>query len=79
MVAKPAASVPCAPYIRAYHAERLASMPLLPSKPCDAGTYLVPGVPLSMAAMGGLYAAAVLWVFMVWRKKLERVTRRIFH
>lgn len=69
-----------APHISGHTmAERLASMPLLPSKPCDAATYLVPGVPVSMAAMGGLYAAAVLWIFMVWRKKLERVTRRIFH
>lgn len=32
-------------------AQRLASMPLRPSKPCDAPTYLIPGFPLSMAAM----------------------------
>ncbi len=37
-------------------AQRLASMPLRPSKPCDAPTYLVPGMPLSMAAMNLLYA-----------------------
>lgn len=37
-------------------AERLASMPLRPSKPCDAPTFLVPGLPLSMAAMNLLYA-----------------------
>ena len=36
-------------------AERLASMPLRPSKPCDAPTFLVPGLPLSMAAMNLLY------------------------
>lgn len=40
-------------------AERLASMPAHPSKPCDAPTYLVPAVPVSMAAMN-LIASLVL-------------------
>ncbi len=31
--------------------ERLARMPDRPSKPCDAPTYLVPGLPVSMAMM----------------------------
>jgi disulfide bond formation protein DsbB len=39
-------------------AERLASMPAKPSKPCDEPTFLVPGLPLSMAAMNLLYALA---------------------
>ena len=39
-------------------AARLASMPLRPSKPCDEPTYLVPGLPLSMAAMQALAALA---------------------
>jgi disulfide bond formation protein DsbB len=39
-------------------AERLASMPSRPSKPCDDPTFLIPGVPLSMAAMNMLYALA---------------------
>ncbi len=34
----------------------LASMPSHPSKPCDDPTYLVPGLPLSMAQMNLLYA-----------------------
>ncbi|MCQ9155399.1 disulfide bond formation protein B [Acidomonas methanolica] len=38
--------------------ERLASMPLRPSKPCDAATYLW-GLPLSMAALSGLFALVV--------------------
>jgi disulfide bond formation protein DsbB len=41
-------------------AQILASMPARPSKPCDAPSYLVPGLPLSMAAMNLLYAIAVL-------------------
>ncbi|MFT8472901.1 disulfide bond formation protein B [Acetobacter persici] len=60
-------------------AERLASMPLLPSKPCDAPTYLLPGLPLSMSVMGGLYAAAVLGVFGVWRYRVSHTARRIFY
>jgi disulfide bond formation protein DsbB len=39
-------------------AERLASMPAKPSKPCDDPTFLVPGLPLSMAAMNMLFALA---------------------
>jgi disulfide bond formation protein DsbB len=39
-------------------AERLASMPARPSKPCDEPTFLIPGLPLSMAAMNLLFALA---------------------
>ncbi len=39
--------------------QRLASMPARPSKPCDDPTYLIPGLPLSMAAMNLLYALAI--------------------
>ena len=44
-------------------AERLASMPARPSKACEDPTFLIPGLPLSMAAMNMLFAlgfAAVL-------------------
>jgi disulfide bond formation protein DsbB len=50
-------------------AERLASMPTHPAKPCDDPTYLIPGVPLSMAALNMIFAlafAAVLAIFL-WR------------
>jgi disulfide bond formation protein DsbB len=40
-------------------AERLASMPARPSKPCDEPTFLIPGLPLSMAAMDLLYALSL--------------------
>ena len=40
-------------------AERLARMPATPSKPCDAPTYLVPGLPLSMAALNLGFALAL--------------------
>jgi disulfide bond formation protein DsbB len=36
--------------------ERLAAMPLRPAKPCDAPSFLVPGLPLSMAAMNLMYS-----------------------
>lgn len=35
-------------------AERLARMPAVPAKPCDEPTYLIPFLPLSMAAMNFL-------------------------
>ena len=40
-------------------AERLARMPARPAKPCDEPAYLVPGLPVSMAAMNLLAALAL--------------------
>jgi disulfide bond formation protein DsbB len=40
-------------------AERLASMPARPAKPCDEPTFPLPGVPLSLAAANLLFALAV--------------------
>lgn len=37
-------------------ADRLASMPARPAKPCDEPTFLIPFIPLSLAAMNMLYA-----------------------
>ncbi len=50
-------------------AARLAAMPARPSKPCDAPTFLIPHVPVSMAAMNLIYSlvfAALLAIFL-WR------------
>ncbi len=51
--------------------QMLASMPAHPSKPCDSRTFLIPGLPLSMAAMNLIYAlvfAAVLSAFLTRRR-----------
>lgn len=40
-------------------AQRLAAMPLRPSKPCDDPTYLIPFLPISMAAMNLIFALAM--------------------
>jgi disulfide bond formation protein DsbB len=47
-------------------AERLASMPAKPSKPCDDPTFLVPGLPVSMAAMNLLYALAFAGLLAIY-------------
>ncbi len=51
-------------------ADMLASMPLLPAKPCDEPTYLIAFLPVSMAAMNMLYAlgAAALMGVAFWRR-----------
>ena len=54
-------------------AQRLAAMPALPSKPCDAATYLIPHVPLSMAAMNLVYAVVVA---VTLAATLSRTARR---
>lgn len=43
-------------------AEQLASLPKRPGKPCDTPTYLVPGVPVSMAAADLAYSLLLLTV-----------------
>lgn len=50
--------------------ERLARMPALPGKPCDEPTYLVPGLPLSMAAMNLLYSLGLAGLagWLAWRR-----------
>jgi disulfide bond formation protein DsbB len=49
-------------------ADMLKAMPAQPSKPCDSPSFLIPGLPVSLAAMDLLYAGAfalmlagVLW------------------
>jgi disulfide bond formation protein DsbB len=50
-------------------AERLAQMPTRPAKPCEDAAYLIPGLPISMAAMNLLYALAfaILLGILLWR------------
>ena len=50
-------------------AERLASMPVRPSKPCDQPSFLIPGLPISMAMMNLWFclAFAGLVGLFVWR------------
>jgi disulfide bond formation protein DsbB len=51
-------------------ADRLASMPARPAKPCDEPTFLIPAIPLSLAAMNMLFAlafAALLTISMADR------------
>lgn len=44
----------------------LRSLPAAPTKPCDAPTYLVPGLPLSMAGMNLLYALGLGGFILIW-------------
>ncbi len=46
-------------------AERLANLPARPAKPCDEVTLLVPGVPVSMAAMNLIYALGISAVIAI--------------
>ena len=51
----------------------LANMPARPAKPCDAPSYLIPGLPISMATMDLIFAlgfAAVLGT-LLWRARLR--------
>ena len=52
-------------------AARLAEMPDRPGKPCDAPTYLIPGLPISMATMNLIYSllfGGLLSMFL-WRSR----------
>ncbi len=51
-------------------AERLRAMPAMPSKPCDDPTFLIPFVPVSMAAMNLLFSMALAgFVALALRRK----------
>ena len=52
-------------------AERLAQMPAKPAKPCDEAAFLIPVLPISMAAMNLLYALgfAVVLSGFLWRDR----------
>jgi disulfide bond formation protein DsbB len=52
-------------------AQRLAQMPARPAKPCEDATYLIPGLPVSMAAMNLLYALvfAIALAAFLWRDR----------
>ena len=50
--------------------DMLRSMPAAPTKPCDAPTYLIPGLPITMAGMNVLFAAALgLFTLAVARRQ----------
>jgi disulfide bond formation protein DsbB len=44
----------------------MRSLPAAPAKPCDAPTFLVPGLPLSMAGMNLLYALGLGGFLLIW-------------
>ena len=49
--------------------DMLKSLSAAPSKPCDAPTYLIPGLPVSMAAMNLLYALGLSGLGLIlWRR-----------
>jgi len=54
--------------------EMLKAMPAHPAKPCDAASYMIPGLPVSLAAMNLLYAAAFALVLagVLWRSSQRR-------
>ena len=47
----------------------MRSLPAAPSKPCDAPTFLVPGLSLSMAGMNLLYALGLGGFVLIWAAK----------
>jgi disulfide bond formation protein DsbB len=55
-------------------AERLSRMPVSPAKPCDEPTFLLPFLPLSLAALNLVYALAFLGFLAIssWRMRGER-------
>jgi disulfide bond formation protein DsbB len=43
-----------------------APLPMTPAKPCDAPSFLIPDLPVSMAAMDLLYALAFAFVLAIY-------------
>ena len=55
-------------------AERLAAMPERPAKPCDEPTYVVPGVPVSTAALNLLVSLAFSGAIAIFIGRSSRRT-----
>ena len=55
-------------------ADMLKAMPAQPAKPCDSPSFLVPGLPVSVATMDLLFAAAfaLLLAGVLWRSGRDR-------
>ncbi len=55
-------------------ADMLKAMPAQPAKPCDSPSFAIPGLPVSLAAMNLLYAAAfaLLLAGVLWRSGRDR-------
>jgi disulfide bond formation protein DsbB len=51
-----------------------APLPMTPARPCDEPTFLLPGLPISMAAMNFLYAAAFAFFLLAY---VVRKPRRV--
>jgi disulfide bond formation protein DsbB len=49
--------------------DMLKALSAAPSKPCDAPTYLVPALPVSMAAMNLLYALGLSWLGLIFLRR----------
>ncbi|MBL6079778.1 disulfide bond formation protein B [Belnapia sp. T18] len=47
----------------------MRSLAVAPSKPCDAPTYLVPGLPISMAGMNLIYALGLSALAAIWMRR----------
>jgi len=47
----------------------LRSLAPRPSKPCDAPTFLLPGLPVSMAEMNLLYALGLAALALLWSRR----------
>ncbi|WP_245615224.1 disulfide bond formation protein B [Muricoccus aerilatus] len=47
----------------------MRSLAARPAKPCDAAAYLIPGLPVSMAAMNLLYALALGALALTWSRR----------
>ncbi len=64
-----------APHLSGSVADRLLQLSSRPPQPCDRASYLIPFIPLSMAAMNVLYAggmAALLAAYLIRRHILAR-------
>ncbi|MBY0333958.1 MAG: disulfide bond formation protein B [Acetobacteraceae bacterium] len=51
----------------------MRSLAPAPTKPCDAPTYLIPGLPLSMAGMNLLYALGLGLLALIWSARRRSI------
>jgi disulfide bond formation protein DsbB len=65
----PSCAAPTAGSAAASVDDLMRSLAAKPDKPCDAGAYLIPGLPVSMAAMNLAYALVLGGLALTWARR----------
>jgi disulfide bond formation protein DsbB len=71
----PGCQAPAAAGAAASVEDLMRSLRPAPTRPCDAPTYLIPGLPITMAGMNLIYALGLGGIALIWAGRTSRGTK----